>query len=168
MELWREILWRQLGAAMDMLQTAILACPEPLWGDRERQPEFWYLVYHTLFWLDHDVSDSAVPFAPPAPFTLDEMDPAGLLPDRVYAKDEMLAYLEHGRASSRAAISGITDEDTRGYRGCERINMSAAEMVLYELRHIQHHTAQLNLLMRQSGIEPPRWVKQTKILLRSA
>jgi hypothetical protein len=29
-------------------------------------------------------------FTPPAPFTLDEMDERGLLPDRVYTKEELL------------------------------------------------------------------------------
>jgi len=23
------------------------SCPEELWGDRTRQPEFWYLAYHS-------------------------------------------------------------------------------------------------------------------------
>jgi hypothetical protein len=35
-----------------MLENALLAAPEELWSDRSQQPEFWYLVYHTLFWLD--------------------------------------------------------------------------------------------------------------------
>ena len=49
--LWREILWRQFGAAIDTLQNAIDACPEELWQARlwyesDLQPEFvefWYL-----------------------------------------------------------------------------------------------------------------------------
>lgn len=38
----RDILWGQFGAAIDMLENAMRACPDELWGDRERQPEFWY------------------------------------------------------------------------------------------------------------------------------
>jgi uncharacterized damage-inducible protein DinB len=36
--------------------------------------------------------------------------------------------------------------------------MGAVELLLYNLRHVQHHTAQLNLLIRQAGGEPAPWV----------
>ena len=70
-----------------------------LWDDAElpESAAFWYIVYHTLFWLDLYLSGAVEGFAPPAPFTLDELDPAGLLPERPYTRDELQAYLEHGR-----------------------------------------------------------------------
>ena len=86
---WRAIIWQQFGAAIDMLENAMLACPNKLWSNRSQRPEFWYVTYHTLFWLDLYLSDSVEGFTPPAPFTLDELDPAGLLPKRVYTKDEL-------------------------------------------------------------------------------
>ncbi|HWN44776.1 MAG TPA: hypothetical protein VNW71_21310 [Thermoanaerobaculia bacterium] len=46
---WSALLWPQLGAAVDMLENAVLACPVELWSDRSQQPEYWYVVYHTLF-----------------------------------------------------------------------------------------------------------------------
>ncbi|HEY6552849.1 MAG TPA: hypothetical protein VI669_05815 [Vicinamibacteria bacterium] len=39
---WKDLLRRQLGAAIDMLENAVLACPDELWSDRSRQPEYWY------------------------------------------------------------------------------------------------------------------------------
>src|SRR5688500_2320449 len=50
----------------------------------------------------------------PAPFTLDEMDPSGRLPERVYTKDELQSYLDHGRRKCRAEIEALTDEKARG------------------------------------------------------
>jgi len=35
---WETTLWQQLGAAIDMLDHAVSACPEDLWDDRSRQP----------------------------------------------------------------------------------------------------------------------------------
>jgi uncharacterized damage-inducible protein DinB len=35
-------------------------------------------------------------------------------------------------------------------------------LLLYNMRHVQHHTAQLNLLLRQRGIIPPNWVSEKK------
>ena len=46
---WSALLWPQLGAAIDMLENAVLACPDELWSDRSQRPEYWYVVYHTLF-----------------------------------------------------------------------------------------------------------------------
>jgi len=67
--LWKNIVWRQFGAAIDTLENAILACPDDLWADRSKRHEFWYMAYHTLFWLDFYLSETAEDFAPPAPFS---------------------------------------------------------------------------------------------------
>jgi hypothetical protein len=158
---WKKILWQQFGAAIDMLENALLACPEKLWNDRSKKPEFWYTVYHTLFWLDLYLSDSAKGFAPPAPFTLDELDPRGLIPERVYTKDELHTYLEHGRQKCRARIKGLTDEKAAQRWKFGSVDLSVAELLLYNLRHVQHHAAQLNLILRQTTDTAPGWVAQT-------
>lgn len=140
----------------------MLACPERLWSDRSKQPEFWYTVYHALFWLDCYLSNSLEGFAAPAPFTLDELDERGLLPERVYAKDELHAYLEHGRKKCRATIEALTDDKARQRCGFEWLDINVAELLLYNMRHVQHHAAQLNLILRQTIDSAPRWVKTAK------
>ena len=159
---WQEILWQQFGAAIRMLENAMVACPDDLWSDRSERPEFWYLVYHTLFWLDYYASDSQDGFAPPAPYNLDEMDPAGLFPDRVYSKAEMRSYLEHGRRKVRAAIDSMTEEKARECRRFSSADGSFAELMLYNMRHVQHHAAQLNLILRQRTDSAPRWVARAR------
>jgi hypothetical protein len=94
-------IWEQFGASIDMLDNAVRACPDqlwcaPLWHKPKGKPEyaqFWYIAYQALFWLDLYLSGSTEGFAPPSPFTLDELDPAGLLPERPYTKGELQAYL---------------------------------------------------------------------------
>jgi hypothetical protein len=159
---WKAIIWKQFGAAIDMLENALVACPEALWGDRSQQPEFWYVVYHTLFYLDFYLSDSVEGFAPPAPFTLDEMDPRGLMPERVYTKDELRNYLEHGRRKCRATIEAMTDEKTPQRCRSEWPDMSVGELLLDNMRHVQHHAAQLNLILRQKIDSAPGWVTTTE------
>ncbi len=157
-KLWNSILWHQFGAAIDMLGNAIQACPDELWGDRSRQPEYWYTVYHTLFFLDCYLSGTLEGFAPPAPFNLDELDPAGILPERVYSKAEMLDYLAHGRRKCRATLEALTEERARRRSGFEWQDFSFGELLVDNLRHVQHHVAQLQLILRQAGITPPRWI----------
>ncbi len=157
---FRGLLWRQFGAAIDMLETAIAACPEPIWSERSRRPEVWYVAYHALFWLDLYLSESAEGFAPPPPFTLDELDPDGRQPPRAYTKAELLAYLEHGRRKCRALVADLTEAKGRRRFAFGSVDMSVAELCLYNLRHVQHHAAQLNLILRQSIDAAPRWVVQ--------
>ena len=159
---WRRIIWQQAGASIDMLGNAIEACPESLWSDRSRQPELWYVAFHTLFFLDLYSSDSVEGFAPPAPFTLDEMDPAGVLPERPYTKAELRSYLEHGRTRCRTAIEGMTDEKARRRRTFPWGELSGAELFLYNMRHVQHHVAQLNLILRQTTGSAPGWVVKAR------
>ena len=157
---FKEVIWQQFGAAIDMLENALVACPDELWNDRSRQPEFWYVVYHTLFYLDLYLSDSLAGFTPPMPFNLDELDPEGLLPDKPYTKDELHTYLEHGRRKCRAVIGSMTDEKAGQRCGIDWHDLSNLELHLYNMRHVQHHAAQLNLILRQTVDAAPRWVKR--------
>jgi len=157
-EMWRGVIWRQFGAAVDMIENAVRACPGELWGDRGRRPEFWHVVYHTLFYLDLYLSGSAEGFAPPEPFTLDELDPAGRMPERVYTKGELLGYLRHGREKCRARVGALTDEGALARCEFGWLDLSYGELLLYNLRHVQHHAAQLNLILRQQTDAAPGWV----------
>jgi hypothetical protein len=154
-------IWRQFGAAIDMLENAIVVCPKEVWGDRPGFHEFWYIAYHTIFFLDYYMSESSEGFVPPEPFTLSELDPAGVLPDRVHTKDELLGYLLHGRNKCKARIEGLTDQTAHERCGFERPDISVAELLLYKMRHVQHHAAQLNLILRQKVDTAPRWVAKT-------
>ena len=157
---WRSALWGQFGAAIDSLQKAIVACPDDVWGDRVGWHEFWYLASHTLFWLDYYLTDAPNDFQPPAPFGLEELDPKGVLPPRVYSKSELLTYLAYGRAKCRAKLAALTEKQLH-HRAKSR-NLSVLELLLYGLRHVQHHAAQLNLLLRQRTDSAPQWVDRAQ------
>ena len=135
-----------------MLGNAIRECPEEAWQN------IWYIAYHTLFFLDYNMADSAEGFAPPPPFTLDELDPAGIMPERMFTKNELLTYLEHGRRRCRAKIEALTEETADEWCGFEGREMGRAEFMIHSLRHVQHHTGQLNLILRQKTDSAPRWV----------
>lgn len=168
-EATRTALWRQFGGAIDMLENAVRACPDSLWTGEVRRPtEFWYLTYHTLFFLDYYLSETSEGFQPPAPFTNSELDPSGPAPERIYTRDELLRYLEHGRTKARAAIAALTPERAAQPCAFMRRDMSVEELMIYNLRHVQHHAAQLNLILRQSVNAAPRWVGRTQVPLREA
>ena len=164
-EEWRELLWGQLGGAIDMLENAILACPDEVWRAGEPARALWYLTYHTLFFLDLYTFGTLDGFAPPAPFTLDELDPAGVYPERAYSRAELVEYLRACRDKCQTAIAALTQETAE--RQCEFgwVKESYAELVLRNIRHVQHHTAQLNWVLGERTGAAPRWVGKTKVPL---
>jgi hypothetical protein len=154
-------LWEQFGAAMTMLENAITACPDHLW---DTDSKFWYKAYHTIFFLDFYLSPDMPTekgYSPPAPFTKSEFGDG--MPERVYDKTEVLTFLAFARRKCHDQLAGLTPEELLTNRFInEYRNFNLFELLLYNMRHVQHHTGQLNLLLRQNGIEPPRWVSKTK------
>lgn len=166
---YKTSLWQQFGAAIDMFGNALNACPDDLWqqplwitpSEPTGYSEFWYLTFHALFWLDFYLSDAAEGFTPPAPFTLDEMDPAGLLPERTYTKAELQSYLRHCRHKCQDTILALTAEQAN--RHCSLPwSDNFYELLIYNLRHIQEHAAQLNLFLGQKGVSVSGWVAKAK------
>jgi len=161
---------QQFGAAIDMLDNVLRACPDDLWHVRlwdvqSQQPgfsEFWYIVYHTLFWLDLYLSGSVDGFVPPIPFTLDELDPAGILPVRSYSREELQTYLEHARRKCQSTIDALTDEKARQKCTFPWGQVSFVGLLLDNMRHVQEHTAQLNMILGQKIGWNPAWVAKAK------
>ena len=157
-DFWRTAIRQQFHASVDMVANAIEACPDSLWSG-QGPGAFWYLVFHTLFFLDLYLSSEGEDrFHPPPPFSLTELDPQGVLPVRAYGKDELLGYLEHGRKKLDAVMAGMTEAWVANPCPFPYREMSNGELLLYNLRHVQHHAAQLNMLLRQATNSAPRWV----------
>ena len=170
-EFWKTVLRQQFGAAIDMLENAIRVCPEDVWCDLTSKPEwkendivgFWYVAFHTLYFLDFYLSESREIFTPPAPFNYDELDPAGLLPERPYSKDVLLGYLDHCRRKCNQVIDSMTDEKARHLDLTRpEQKLTVAERLIANMRHVQHHAGQLNLVLRQKTGSAPNSVTTSR------
>ncbi len=175
---FRTVLWRQFGAAIDMLENALVACPASLWresvfrtpSDHPQPSEdagFWSITYHILFWLDLYLTGSHEGFAPPAPFILNALDPVSVFPDQPYTKEDLHDYLVHLRQKCQKTIAELSDEQayhqvTFPWLGGN--SMSFLELQLYNMRHVQEHAAQLSLFLGQHAIpdEALDWVPCAK------
>ena len=161
----RENLWQQFGASIDMLKNAIVLWPEELW---DKKPKFFYNAYHCLIFLDYYLNFPAERMSSPLPFTLaasgvvvkDAVD--DIIPDRIYSKEELLGYLQTCREKCRQVIMNITEENVNelwieadGDRTFPKL-----ELLIYNMRHVQHHAAQLNMYLRQEINDAPRWVSR--------
>jgi hypothetical protein len=167
-----EMLWRQFGATIDMFGNALRDCPDELWEKRlwEDQPDqwvaagfsaFWYLCYHTLFWLDLYLTGAEEGFAPPEPFDLVEMGPNEVLP-RTYTRIELLGYLEYCRRRCHKTIGALSKEQANRLCRFTWGELTLAELLLYNLRHVQEHGAQLYMYLGQQAGKSENWVSQAK------
>lgn len=155
----KESVWKQFGASIDMLENAITICPAGYWNTEKK---FWYNAYHCLFFLDYYLTIEPENFSPPPPFTLSEFGDS--MPGSVYSKDELLGYLQSSRDKCRKLIAGLTQEklNKRWINVSGTMNYSVLEILLYNMRHVQHHAAQLNLLLRQGINNAPEWVSRAE------
>lgn len=167
-KLYRQSLAGQYGAALAALASAIEKCPQALWDvPIDGGPAYWRLAYHTLFYLDLYVSENEAAFRP-ASFheehgQLFESNQSWLpadarIPETVYTKEQLLLYLADCRKRCRRAIASLDEETLAGPSGFEWIPFSRAELMLYNLRHVQHHTGQLGLLLRRRGGIENAWI----------
>lgn len=166
---FKENLWKQFGASIDMLKNAIILWPEESWDSGKK---FFYNAYHCLVFLDYYLTIPPNQFSSPLPFTIaapgdiaeDAID--DVTPDRVYSKKELLDYLEASRNKCRKLIGALTEEklEERWIEDQESgaMNYSVLEILLYNMRHVQHHAAQLNLFLRQGINSAPGWVSRAE------
>ncbi len=159
----KTMIWQQFGAAIDMLDDAITACPDQLWTaavwddpDDARYGQFWFVAYHTLFWLDLYLTGSMEGFTPPAPFI------RGSLPENPYTKAQVRSYLLQCRQRCQAVMEGLTDEQASRVGTFEWMKPTFLELQLYCMRHVQEHAAQLNLLLGQHGVTGQDWIAQAR------
>lgn len=164
----KESLWKQFGASIDMLGNAIQLWPEEYWDANKK---FFYNAYHCLVFLDYYLTFPPQNFSSPLPFTITDPGevPADaiddVIPDRIYSKKELLDYLQSSREKCHRLIAGLTEEkllNERWIEGDGDRNYSVTELLLYNMRHVQHHAAQLNMLLRQEINNAPDWVSRAK------
>lgn len=163
-------IWQQFGASIDYLAHTISACPDalwvaPLWDTQDKRPEFsqfWYVSYHTLFWLDLYLTGTEEGYLPPAPFALIEQDEYGPIPERVYTKAELEAYLKDCRQRCKATIDALTDEMVERHCYFGWGDCSFLELLIYNLRHVHGHASQLNMLLGLRGVATPDYPTRIK------
>jgi hypothetical protein len=165
----KQALWQQFGASIDMLEQSLRACPDQLWQHRlwddpelPRASEFWYIAFHAIFWLDLYLYGRVDGFTPPAPFTLDELDPAGIVPERPYGRDELLAYLEHACNKCLSMIESLSEERMRQICIFPWGEVTFLALLLDNMRHVQEHAAQLNMVLGQQTGWSPRWITNAR------
>ena len=158
----RTALWQQFSAAIAMLENALVACSdtlwqEHLWSDVESADEgtFWEITYHTLGCLERFLtgcSEEALP-------TFKKRS------DGVIPMDALHSYLVQLRQKCQTTFVALSDEKAQQpytFPWPGGATVSYFELLLYTLRHVQEHAAQLSLFLGQHAIsgEALHWVQR--------
>jgi uncharacterized damage-inducible protein DinB len=182
---WNAALWQQFGAAIDMFDNAVVACPDSLWRERlwsappddpqSPRGEVWRIAYHTLYWLDLYLSSilsslaAAKGVPPPAPFPAPSLDAEDDEPEQPYTKEELRAYLVYTRQKCQDTIATLIGERAHypyefPWEKGQGRPISYLELMLYAMRHTQEHAAQLSLFLGAHGIPDANldWVSRAQ------
>src|SRR4051812_25013319 len=112
LELLRQSLAAQYGAALKMLDAAITECQSKNWPAKVGQHPFWHVAYHVLFCTDMYLSPSEAKFHP-QPFHREHYNFLEKLPfppftkvlaDQPYDKQTLVGYVTTCRAKVIGAL----------------------------------------------------------------
>ena len=149
----------QYHAALAMLAQAVERCPQPLWTGGDHPSPYWQIAYHALFfthlylqsnevafraWEHHRQEYQfleALPWPPHRPPNLAEP----------YTKAQVTAYWGVCDAMIDAGVDRLDlDAADCGFWWYE---MPKLDHQLMNIRHIQHHAAQLADRLAAAGID---------------
>ncbi len=163
------VLHRQFSAAIGMFDNAMQSVPDllwqtPMWSTEGRDSVFsqpWYIAYHTLFFTDMYLGTSDVGFMPPPPYNLDELNPAGVPPAKVLMKQDLAGYSTY--IKGKAAIRLLELDLKTAAMVCHfswGFQISAFDLIIDNIRHIQEHQAQLSMFIGQQQAYNQTWLTE--------
>jgi hypothetical protein len=160
---FKELISNQYEAALCTLNACVDSCPETAWNGAVVNSKFCQVVFHTLFYTDYYLGQSEEPFRQ-QPFhrehsrvfrDYEELEDrrAVLLYDRAWIK----SYLEHCRKKALEVVLAETVESLNARAGFARRMICRAELHVCNIRHIQHHAAQLSMRLRINSQQDVPW-----------
>jgi hypothetical protein len=161
----KSLLTNQFEAALCTLGLCIDRCPEDSWNAPVVNLKYCQVAFHTLFFVDYylEQTDQTIRDQDFHRAHADLFKDYEELEDRrqvnLYERDDIRLYLEHCRTKAVAVVNSETAESFESPCGFPPKRFSRAELHVYNIRHIQHHAAQLSLRLRlDRGIDIP-WVR---------
>jgi len=158
-----DIVTSQIRAALRTLRATVEACPEGLWRRRVGHSAFWALAYHGVFFAHLYLSPSEEAFEPfvrevagREGFGRTDLDDwSTLTDDDVYSREDVIAYCDFVDEQTGRWVESKPFDQPSGFYWLE---FTRGEAHLYNLRHIQHHAAQLADRLRQELDVGTRWI----------
>lgn len=162
-----QALKRQYKAGLAMLRQAVELCPEQTWAGSEHVNAPWQLAYHALFFTHLYLAPAETDFRP-WPKHVGEVqhpdgiagprDPSSQLPiiPEPYSRDDVLEYVDYVSERVDTMVDAIDLGSAES--GFDWYPISKVEHQIVNVRHLQHHTAQLMDRVREAAGVGVDWV----------
>ena len=145
-------------AAMEMLRSAIRRCPDALWNAADGEKPFWQVAYHTIYYLDFHTSNSPSDFQPP-PSHIPGIHSLAETPSAPLSREQVEGYLEETRSRCAALFRRMTLDDLSAPSNFPRRTVpTRVALLLYNLRHVQHHVGTMHSYLRRKTGNAPKWL----------
>ena len=141
-DIWKKVLDSQYAAAMRTMELVIENCPDDLWDSREQGPPVWHVLYHAAFYAQLYVGDSEDSLRPQS-LHWPNAEQLGEEPTNLISKEQLSDYFIWLRRFLKGQIEGCTEGDLKGDAPFHWLPFSRAECLVYSLRHVQHHAAEM-------------------------
>jgi hypothetical protein len=166
LDTFKQLLANEFEGSLCMLHHCVDRCPDAAWDLPVAKRKFCQAAFHVLFFTDLYLQpDESADALKRRSFHLahrDDFRDYEELTDRPqvewYARAFVLDYLREVRVKARETVAAESAQVLAGPSGFSWRKCSRAELHVYNIRHVQHHTAQLSLRLRlDHGIDIP-WV----------
>ena len=150
-----EILKRHFDPTFEMLGELVATCPGSLWDSRQDGGPFWQQITHVLTGIHFWLSGIEEPFVGPD-FGSGPVPDLGSMPDLAVPKDKVNGYL--GAVGDEVgAFFRRVDENNLTMSSPVHQGFTHADLILTQLRHIQHHIGICNRMLQESGHPRAHW-----------
>lgn len=165
LDVYKELVAHQYEAALVTLGLCIEACPEGAWDAAVANRPFCQVAFHTLFFADYYLSENEAAQREQAFHReradifrdYEELKPGE--PQLLYERRDVNSYLAHCLNKAARVVGAETEASLAAPCGFPRKDFTRAEVHVYNIRHIQHHAAQLSLRLRLDFGTDIRWVR---------
>lgn len=163
-----EILVSQYKASLKMLRYALEKTPDPHWNSASDNNPNWQLTYHVLWATRFYLAASPADYIP-FPDAIEGAESLGGSQDwenpetgveitGFHTREEVYAFVDETINNLQSAIEAIPLDSDSGF---EWYPYSRLELHLINIRHIQHHTAQITERLKAAGVHGfPWWADQ--------
>lgn len=148
----RVALERQYHFGLEMLRQCIQRCPDELWESGTHPRNFWRIAYHAIYFTDRYLQPSARKFKPWAKHVKDVQALWGMPSiEPPYTKLELIEYLNQVDQGVQHSLAQLDLESLDS--GFSLYKMPKFDLLMLNLRHLQHHIGQLTELLMTEGID---------------
>jgi uncharacterized damage-inducible protein DinB len=154
----KQVIQSQYHAALTMLENSVKGCPVSLWEDKTYKNQYWQIAFHTLYYTHYYLGDFETSFEPWEKYKKDYQyltPSSSALFIEPYSQQDVLEYLKFCRKQVDERIPNTRLDNPSGL---EWLPTTKLELLLYNLRHIQHHAGQLIDRLRIHSDIPSEWI----------